>query len=270
MIYSYHNSSSFFVLLLLFLLLLLLLEHHRNHHRANIYKKEKKTLRKSRCFCYCSRIDAIPLVLSWSFSFSCSARLVLVLLLLLGNKRPSSLSLIFVFVFFKCYTRNRRAKTAQNRILQNSRVVVYVVVVVVVRTVYMCESTEREQHKRRAFGENVVLICCYSSKCDVTEKKRYAKNIIHSFEREQHSVLCVFIRVVPPKKKKCFGVCPPHQKTFCQRERTKREFQFGCFFRRLFLPLKPHFSPTNTQNLQYTHLLSTEREYLFFNNIFFS
>ena len=136
-----------------------------------------------------------------------------------------SLSLIFVFVFFKCYTRNRRAKTAQNRILQNSRVVVYVVVVVVVRTVYMCESTEREQHKRRAFGENVVLICCYSSTCDVTEKKRYAKNIIHSFEREQHGVLCVFIRVVvPPKKKKCFGVFfPPRQKTFCQRERGRKE-----------------------------------------------
>ena len=271
MIYSYHNSSSFFVLLLLFLLLLLLLEHHRNHHRANIYKKEKKTLRKSRCFCYCSRIDAIPLVLSWSFSFSCSARLVLVLLLLLGNKRPSSLSLIFVFVFFKCYTRNRRAKTAQNRILQNSRVVVYVVVVVVVRTVYMCESTEREQHKRRAFGENVVLICCYSSKCDVTEKKRYAKNIIHSFERES-TVFCVFLfELFLPKRRSVLGcLSPSSENILSERERTKREFQFGCFFRRLFLPLKPHFSPTNTQNLQYTHLLSTEREYLFFNNIFFS
>ena len=59
----------------------------------------------------------------------------------------------------------------------------------------------------------------------MTEKKRYAKNIIHSFEkREQHSVLCVFIRVVPPKKKKCFGVfCPPRQKTFCQRERGRKE-----------------------------------------------
>ena len=103
----------------------------------------------------------------------------------------------------------------------------------------MCESTEREQHKRRAFGENVVLICCYSSTCDVTEKKRYAKNIIHSFEREQHSVLCVFILelFLPKRRSVLVSFVPLIRKHFVrEREDEKRVSSIWLLFQTLFVP----------------------------------
>ena len=58
--------------------------------------------------------------------------------------------------------------------------------------IYICESTERA-HKRRAFGENVVRICCRSSTCDVTKTKKIRKKC-----RSKERVRC-FIRVVVPK-----------------------------------------------------------------------
>ena len=135
----------------------------------------------------------------------------------------------------------------------------------------MCESTEREQHKRRAFGENVILICCYSSKCDVTEKKRYAKNIIHSFERES-TVFCVFLfELFLPKRRSVLVSVPLIRKHFVREREDEKRVSIWLLFQTFVPTVKTtYFSPTNTQNLQYTHLLSTEREYLFFNNIFFS
>ena len=127
--------------------------------------------------------------------------------------------------------------------------------------IYMWEHRERaaqREYRKGEPGENVVRICCSSTKCDVTKKKRYAKNIIK--KRAQ-----CFVCFLSCCQKKCLGVSVPLRKHFVRG--TKRELNLAAFSE-VFLPLKPLFPARIHTN--YTYLLTTEREYLFFNNIFFS
>ena len=132
----------------------------------------------------------------------------------------------------------------------------------------MCESTEREHRKGALSGKTLLEFVFVRVTCDVTEKirKKY-----RSKNKESEVLFCVSSSPKRSKKEVFWCLSPLVGKHFVIWKLNSGAFNKS--FSRGVPTVKGVRKPLLFPNVKNTHTrtyLLTEREYLFFNDIFFS
>ena len=132
----------------------------------------------------------------------------------------------------------------------------------------MCESTEREHRKGALSGKTLLEFVFVRVTCDVTEKirKKY-----RSKNKESEVLFCVSSSPKRRKKEVFWCLSPLVGKHFVIWKLNSGAFNKS--FSRGVPTVKGVRKPLLFPNVKNTHTrtyLLTEREYLFFNDIFFS